>query len=170
MNKLLTANGIAETLGVDRRSVMLRLGDVLPDGTVHGRDAWTLRTFWRASEHRRKPAGALNGDGSADATSGGYGAERAKLTAEKARLAELERLERECALVPADQVAATWDGLAGVIRTKLLALPAKCAARVGMARNAVEVQAILKAEVHELLMELPGTAVRVDDPAATIQR
>ena len=32
MNKLLTANGVAEVLGIDRRSVMLRLGDVPPDG------------------------------------------------------------------------------------------------------------------------------------------
>jgi len=31
MNKLLTGNGLAEALGIDRRSVVLRLGDVPPD-------------------------------------------------------------------------------------------------------------------------------------------
>jgi hypothetical protein len=162
MNKLLTANAIAEALGMDRRSVMLRLGDISPDGEVHGRPAWMLKTFWKANTERRaEAAGASNGSSMVDDTGrGSYAKEQARLTAEKAKLAEMERLEREGRLLPADEVAQTWAAILGVIRTRLLALPAKCAVRVGMARNAVEVQAILKVELREVLTELSSTAVR----------
>jgi hypothetical protein len=170
--EFLTANAIADTLGMDRRSVMLRLGDISPDGEVHGRPAWMLKTFWRVSTERHADAtGASNGNGVANDTGhGSYATERARWVAEKARLAELERLEREGALVPADQVAETWNALAHLIRTRPLALPAKCAVRVGMARNAVEVQAILKVEVREVLTELSSTAVRREggSDAATV--
>ena len=171
--ELFTANGLATELGLDRRTVALALGGVAPDGKIGSRDAWLLRTFWAATkqEANRKAAGASNGNGVADdASNGSYTHERARLTAEKAKLAEMERLEREGKLVPVEQVEQVWGALSGVIRTRLLALPAKCAARLGMAKNAIEAQAILKAEVHELLKELAGTVVRVDDSASTIQR
>ena len=164
--QLMTCNAIAELLGLDRRVVALRLGGVKPDGKIGRRDGFTLKTYFRAVDDR-KPAGASNGAGVADDTgSGSYTHERARLTAEKARLAEIERLEREGALVTVEQVAETWGALTGVIRTRLLALPAKCAVRVGMARNAVEVQAILKAEIRELLTELSATTVRRNGDAA----
>jgi phage terminase Nu1 subunit (DNA packaging protein) len=67
-------------------------------------------------------------------------------------------------LVEADQVEMCWSRIVSTVRTRLLAIPAKCAARVRMASTIVEVAAILREEIYAALRELSRTEVIVDDP------
>ncbi len=135
-------------------SVMLRLGDVPPDGSVHGHDAWTLRTFWRASECRRKNAGALNGDGGIDDTGhGSYSAERARWVAEKALLAELQRLERERgSLLEAEAVEHEWSDVLRTVRAGMLAVPSRVAQRLPhlTAHDVSEIDSEIRAVLAEI--------------------
>jgi phage terminase Nu1 subunit (DNA packaging protein) len=98
---------------------------------------------------------------------GSMAGERRKLVSERARMAQLERERMEAKLVPANQVAGAFSAMAGALRSHLLSLPAKLAAKLGMATNAVERQAILTTGIHEALEHLSGMTVGVEpDPDA----
>ena len=156
MNKLLIANAIAEALGVDRRSVTLRLGDIPPDGEVHGRPAWTLKTFWKANTERRAAvvAGTPNGNGADDTSHGSYATERARLTREKAMIVEMERKRLEGELAPVEQFGVVARAIIGVVRTRLLAVPSQVGARWGMVHNAIEAKQLVEREIKAALEEL----------------
>ena len=83
-----------------------------------------------------------------------YTEARTRWLQERARGAQLVREEKEGKLVPVDQVAAGWAELALTMRSHMLSLPSRIAARVGMAKNAVEVQQILRREIEDALSEL----------------
>jgi len=100
----------------------------------------------------------LNGGGGQTLT-----ARRAQWLEEKTRITQLERQRLEGELLDRRQVQETWLGIVGVIRTKLLALPSRAAVKLGMARNAVEAQQILAANVRELLQELSNTKVEMTE-------
>ena len=160
--ELLTANAIAEALGMDRRSVMLRLGDISPDGEVHGRPAWTLKTFWKANTERHADAaGTSNGNGAADNGHGSYSAERARLTREKAMIAEMERKRLEGELAPVEQFGMVARAIADVVRTRLLAVPSQVGARWGMVHNAIEAKHLVECEIKAALEELSRIEVGV---------
>jgi phage terminase Nu1 subunit (DNA packaging protein) len=95
---------------------------------------------------------------------------RARLASSKAAIAEMQRRKMEGELVPLDQVEAAWASMIATARAKLLAIPAKCAARVGMCQTTAEVATILRQEVHAALDELSRSGQRGDgtasDPAA----
>jgi len=92
-------------------------------------------------------------------------ASRAQWLKEKTRITQLERQRLEGELLDRRQMEQTWLGIVGVIRTKLLALPSRAAVKLGMARNAVEAQQILAANVREILEELANTAVEIEEPS-----
>jgi phage terminase Nu1 subunit (DNA packaging protein) len=93
-------------------------------------------------------------EGPADMMMGGdfsLSKERARLTKYKADVAEIERKQALGQLVSAAEIETTWRSLVGVMRTRLLAIPARAASRVTMARSIVEVAEILRKEVYEAL-------------------
>jgi phage terminase Nu1 subunit (DNA packaging protein) len=93
-------------------------------------------------------------EGPGDATIGGdisLAKERARLTKYKADVAEIERKQVLGELVAAAEIETTWRAMVGVMRTRLLAIPARAASRVTMARSIVEVAEILRKEVYEAL-------------------
>jgi phage terminase Nu1 subunit (DNA packaging protein) len=69
----------------------------------------------------------------------------------RASLMEMEQAEKAGDLIPRSQIEPGW--LAGYqnIRDRMLAIPAKIAARLGMCRNAVEAQALVRREIEEAL-------------------
>jgi phage terminase Nu1 subunit (DNA packaging protein) len=83
----------------------------------------------------------------------------------RAKNAEIAAEERIGKLVPADQVETSFVAIAGAVRSHLLAIPAKVAARAGMCKTAVEVKALLQAEITEALSELALTKVSIDGQA-----
>jgi len=87
---------------------------------------------------------------------------RASLAREKAALAKLQREEAEGRVAPVEQFSKIAEQMIVVARTKFLALPAKLASKFGMVTNAVELQAMAKTEVHEILHELAQLPVVVD--------
>jgi len=91
---------------------------------------------------------------------GAFGMARADLYQERAQLARLQRLEREGELVPADEVERVWLAAAGIMRGKLLSIPAKVAARLAVVQSAAEAQAIVRDEIHEVLREISNIKVR----------
>jgi hypothetical protein len=61
-------------------------------------------------------------------------------------------------------VRATWEALTLVMKTRLLAIPARVAARWGMVRSTVEAAAMVREEVHEALAILSKGTVESTQP------
>lgn len=98
-----------------------------------------------------------------------YAEQRARLTRARADEEELKARQLAGELIPAAQLENAWGAVVDVMRLRLLAIPAKVAARIGMARNAVEAQQIIRAEIHDALTELTKVNVTVAiDPTAAI--
>jgi phage terminase Nu1 subunit (DNA packaging protein) len=116
-----------------------------------------------------------------DGPNDNFAKQRARLTRSRADTEELKARQLLGELVPAAQIEAAWSAVTDIMRTRLLAIPAKTAARIGMARNAVEAQAIIRTEINEALSELANVTLAViagghtpdagadrdDDPAPT---
>ena len=149
--ELLTANAIADLLGMDRRSVTLRLGGVPPSGRKNGRDAWTLQTFWRASEARSTATAART---TKDNAGGTYATERTKWLRERRRLAELDRKKAEGRVIDVDAAIGIFTKMVGVVKMRLLAIPAKFAPRAALFKNAGEFECALYDEIWRALEEL----------------
>jgi hypothetical protein len=49
------------------------------------------------------------------------------------------------------------------MRSHLLAIPSKCAARIGVCKNAVEAQQLLRREVEEAMLELSKVTITIGD-------
>ena len=78
--------------------------------------------------------------------------------------AELVNLEKEGKLVPVDQVETTWLRTLMFLRTKLLALPSKLAARLSLCTGIVERQKVLREAIDELLVDFATTEVVIESP------
>jgi hypothetical protein len=77
---------------------------------------------------------------------------RARVEFLKAELLEMDRREKEGALVRADEVRRQWTEVTGIIRTKVLAVPSKAKQRIpDLPQGAV---GILEDIVREVLEEL----------------
>jgi phage terminase Nu1 subunit (DNA packaging protein) len=91
----------------------------------------------------------------------GLTAARQRLVENKAQIAELERRRLEDELIEVAEARVWMISAITVIRTRLLALPSKCAARLGMATTLAERHSILKAEIYAMLTDLAGSADEV---------
>jgi hypothetical protein len=90
--------------------------------------------------------------------------ERARYTRAKADAAALAAKVKAGELVPAAEVAETWGAIVSVMRTRMLAIPARVAARWGMVRSTVEAAAMVREEIHEALMILSKGTVETTQP------
>jgi len=169
---LVSRDRAAQLLKRDTRTIKAALGDTPPDEAEPGKpQRWKLSTIKAALERRAVVNADYIRNGASSSTASLTRA-RARLASNKAAIAEMQRRKLEGELVPVDEVDRAWAGMIAMARARLLAIPAKCAARVGMCKTTAEVATILRQEVHEALNELSrsgsghggGTA---GDPRAT---
>ena len=93
-------------------------------------------------------------------------AERARLDARRADLAEVELAKRRGELVPIEEVAAVWSERVAVAKGRLLSLPSRVSAQVLRMKSQREIENAIKAAVVEVLQELSDEAKNYgDDPA-----
>ena len=107
----------------------------------------------------RDRAHASQGSGSS-----AYASQRARLTKAKADAAEMVARAQLGELVPAAEVRETWIALVSVMRTRMLAIPARVAARVMMQKTIVEVAALIRNEIYEALDALAKGQVETTAP------
>src|SRR3954451_13323683 len=92
-----TVTALSTELGLDRRSLAVRLAATLPDSEVQGRPAWRLRTVLAALG---QPTPAAQSDLDRD---------RARLAREQADGHELRNAQLRGELLPAAEVVAGWQ-------------------------------------------------------------
>lgn len=154
--RTLKTKEIAELLGLTQQrcrqladeSVLVRLASNAFDGPA------SVRSYMQYRE--KKLTDDLGGPGSLNA-------ERRKLVAERARIAEIERAKLEGELVPAAQIGPVWAAGIDVIRTRMLAMPSKIAAKLGMCTTTAERQEVVRREVYDALTEVSQTTFTIAD-------
>jgi hypothetical protein len=85
------------------------------------------------------------------------------LIEERAKLAALQRRQREGELVPASEVHALWQQLAAFIKANAMSLPSKATPQLALLTTASACEAYLRSLVTELLETLSRAAIVVDD-------
>lgn len=80
--------------------------------------------------------------------------ERARLLKAQADKTELEVKAMNGELIAADEVESLWSGLVASFRSRLLALPVRCAHKVMSLKTYQEIESTLRAHVFEALSEL----------------
>lgn len=96
--------------------------------------------------------------------------QRARLTRNKADIAELERSRLLGESMPTNEVIAMNTAIAVTVRTRMLAVPSKFAPRLVMIRHANEVEAILRTGIEEGLEELSRLEIVVARPSVGTRR
>jgi phage terminase Nu1 subunit (DNA packaging protein) len=84
-------------------------------------------------------------------------AERSRLARLKADRAEIEAKTMAAELVPAADVQAAWLKIVGVVRSRILAIPTKLAARIIGLKTPAEAQALLKQEIDAALTDISNS-------------
>lgn len=92
--------------------------------------------------------------------------ERARLIKAQADIAEIELAQRTGALITVERVEADWLAMINSCRSKLLALPTKCAYQVMALNDPEEIQNYLKRIIFEALSEL--ASYEIDDDTENI--
>lgn len=74
-------------------------------------------------------------------------------------------------LVPADEIDAAWEAIAGAMRSRFLVVASDVGPRLMAVKTAAEAQDVIRAEIHAALSELAGiTTVEVDEPFRSGER
>jgi hypothetical protein len=153
--QLHTVNGLAVETGLDRRAGAPRRATTPPDGQIHGRDAWLLRTFLTAcgvdAELRGRATSPESGGTSLHSA-------RERLVLAQAEMAEMKRQQMVGELVPAAEIQPVWLAIVSAVRSRLLAIPAALAPRLAGV-TAAAAQSALREEIHTALSELASTKV-----------
>jgi phage terminase Nu1 subunit (DNA packaging protein) len=85
--------------------------------------------------------------------------QRARLTRSKADIAELQRSRLMGEVIPANEVVAMNTSIASTVRTKLLTVPTKYAARLTMIKKPADAETILRSGIEEALEDLARLGV-----------
>ncbi len=80
--------------------------------------------------------------------------ERARLLKAQADKTELEVKAMTGDLIATEQVELLWAGLVAAFRSRMLALPVRCAQMVMSMKNYTEIEGCLRAQVYDALSEL----------------
>ena len=107
---------------------------------------------------RRRQAAGSHWEGK-----GPYAVQRVRLTTAKADLAEMERQRRAGMLLEASDVKRAWLSILLVVRSRLLAMPARLAPRLA-GKTGPEIAALVKQEVYEILNFLQKTQIMATAP------
>ena len=147
-NQAATSAELAQLLGVTARTVtdLARRGIAVRDGNRYA----VAESVRRYCAHLRELANGRGGEGAvASAT-----AQRARLAKAQADLAETKNAAMRGELVSAAEVEAEWSGILRGVRAGLLAVPSRCAARLG--HLTTHDVAEIDAEVRAALAEVAG--------------
>lgn len=162
MTSISTEN-LAQLLEITPRRIQQLTAQGIIPKSAHGR--YTLESavkgYIRFLRDRKLPGDASPGDGT---EADDFQKSRAKLYREKAEQEAMKRQKLAGELVPVDQIETVWRSVTMAVRSHLLAIPSKCAVRVGMCKNAVEAQALLRREVEEALLELSKVTFDLEAP------
>lgn len=168
VESMATQAEVAETLGLTDRW----LRKLVEDGVLTdlGRGKWdTITTARQLLDYRgreierlKAQVASLQSQAARGSESGAKGFEEARRMKALADLAELKAGEMSGALIPADQVAGKLHEAVTMMKTGLLSIPAKAAARVG-AKDVARAEQVIKDEVVEALNAL--SRIEVKGPA-----
>ena len=155
MKKATKARSIADTnvnaaelgavIGISRASIAnLATDGILPRAA---RGEFTLAACVQAYiQHKRTLAGSDK--------VGNLTVERSRLARAKADKAERDERVEKGELVPAVDIEAAWIATAGMIRTRILAVPKKIASRVISLKTATEAETLMGKELNAALAAL----------------
>ena len=149
LNKPIPQSAFGELVDLTQRRVsqLLERGTLKRGGT--GRQ-WLIQY----TSHLREVAAARqSADGKLDLV-----AERAHLTLEQRRIAEIKRREMEGALIEVAEVAAEYAKQLIPVRDGLMSIPGRLAPVLAANTSTAGVQALLDAEIRAVLTSLVGTA------------
>ena len=142
----LTTNQLAEVLNRSSRRVQQLAADGIIPKAARGRyplEAVTAFIRFLEADTARGPADLQ--------------AERARLTRAQADLAEATLAQRRGALLAREDVDAAMIATLGRVRSRLLAVPSKCAAEAAHSGDPREAEGVIKAAVYDALAELSQT-------------
>jgi hypothetical protein len=91
---------------------------------------------------------------------------KARLAAAKADQAEMKNAQTRSELLPRTLVTLAVQSAFARVRSKLLAMPSRCAPQIVSMKSAVAIEAKLTELVHEALAELAATTVGVEEAGA----
>lgn len=89
-------------------------------------------------------------------------AERTRLTAARADMAELERAEKRRLVLPAPETAAAWGDMHSLVRTRLLSIPDRVAPEVHKLGSVASARNAIRAAIREALEDLARTNVELE--------
>lgn len=154
----------AKLLGISER----RFRELIDEGVIARRGAGEYDFFEVVPAYcaNLREVAAGRGGGDEQVLRAREDARKAKAQAD---MAEIKAAEMRGLLVPADQVATALHEAVQMMKTSLLSIPAKAAARVG-AKDTSRAEQVIKDEIHEALSALsrievkgPATAAAADD-------
>jgi phage terminase Nu1 subunit (DNA packaging protein) len=90
--------------------------------------------------------------------------QRARLTRSKADIAELQRSRLLGEVIPANEIVAMNTAIASTVRTKLLTVPTKYAARLTNIKKPADAETILRSGIEEALEDLTRLDVGLAPP------
>jgi phage terminase Nu1 subunit (DNA packaging protein) len=136
---------LGKVLGISRASIANMATDKILPRADRGR--FSLAACVQA--YIRHKAVTAGGDDVANLT-----VERTRLAKAKADEAEREAKVLSGKLVPASDIDAAWIATAGMVRTRILAVPKKIAPRVIALKTATEAESLMQKELHAALAAL----------------
>ena len=93
-----------------------------------------------------------------------YGKHRARLTQARAAMAAMEREQLSKELIPADDIEGAWLAVTAIMRSRMLAIPAKLAPRMLAIKDANAARELIEAQVHDALKELASVTIEITAP------
>lgn len=165
-----TQADVAAKLGISDRWLRKLVEDAVVSDP--GRGKWdTVATARQLLDYRSGEIDRLKAENAslraqqqrADGDTANKGLEDARLARAKADKAEMEAGTMRGDLIPADQVADVVHGAVMVMKTRLLAMPAKIAPLVHAASTIAVAESLIREQVEDALLELSRTKVVGDD-------
>jgi phage terminase Nu1 subunit (DNA packaging protein) len=153
INAVFTSEEFARLLGISVQAVNghARAGVI----TKTGRSCFPLSAITEYCEHLRTTI--QNGGAGRGLTQ-----QREEYVEEKTKLARMQRLQAEGKLVDIDQVGAGWNHLVAQIRTRMMAIPNRVAARWAMIRAPHEAEREVRTEIEEALTDCADWRDEID--------
>lgn len=148
---LQTVEFLAKLLEVSERHIQKLAAQGYIPRAAHGK--YDLVAAIRGYVKYLKDTGARSGD---DASADAFSKHRARLTKERADVAERERKRLDGELVPVEQIQGAWAAIVTTIRTRLLNVPTRAAPRLLGLKNVADTQDIVRAEIFEASRNSPA--------------
>jgi phage terminase Nu1 subunit (DNA packaging protein) len=146
-----TTDELAELVGCTEQ----RLGQLVADGTISrtGRNEYPRVAVSQYCAHLRKLAAGTAGAALTE--------DRSALVRERTAVIKLQRETLAGTLIPVSEIEPAMLQVFAVLRNRLLAIPSKVAARLGMAKTTTDRQTIVRQEIHAALTEFAAMGASI---------